>query len=147
MDHGGGPRGVELRRIADLFLRVGKRLRISEAERFAPYGLTPAQGRMLGVLADSREPLRMMNLAAILGVVPRAVTPQVDALEQSGLVRRCTDPNNRRSTFIELTAEGIATRKALLKERQRAAEALFAPLTGNQRTAVLELLEAIVGHR
>ena len=39
----------QLRRMAELFVRVGKRLRVEEARRYAPYGLTPAQGRTLAV--------------------------------------------------------------------------------------------------
>lgn len=133
----------QLRRMAELFIRVGKRLRVEEARRYAPYGLTPAQGRMLGVLADSPEPLRMKDLAAILGVVPRAVTPQVDVLEQAGLVRRRPDPDNRRSTFIDLTEEGSSVRDALIRQREHAAADLFAPLTAGQRAAMLGLLEVI----
>lgn len=134
--------------MAELFLQAGKRLRADEARRYARYGLTPAQGRVLGVLADSPGPLRMKELAAILGVVPRAVTPQVDVLEQAGLVCRRTDPDNRRAIFIDLTGTGATTRKALLEQRELAAALLFAPLTGEQRSAMLDLLEVIAapGH-
>jgi len=131
--------------MAELFVRVGKRLRVEEARRYAPYGLTPAQGRMLGVLADTRQPLRMKDLADILGVVPRAVTPQVDALEQAGLVRRRADPGNRRSTFIVLTEDGASVREALIQQRKLAAADLFAHLTDQQRSAMLSALEAIAG--
>lgn len=129
--------------MAELFVRVGKRLRVEEARRYAPYGLTPAQGRMLGVLADSPQPLRMKDLAAILGVVPRAVTPQVDVLERAGLVRRRSDPDNRRSTFIDLTEDGASVREALVQQRKLAAADLFAPLTARQRTTMLNALETI----
>jgi DNA-binding MarR family transcriptional regulator len=133
----------QLRQMAELFVRVGKRLRAEEARRYAPYGLTPAQGRMLGVLADSPKPLRMKDLAAILGVVPRAVTPQVDVLEGAGLVRRRPDPHNRRSTFIDLTEDGASVREALVQQRKLAATDLFAPLTAQQRTTMLNALETI----
>jgi len=129
--------------MAELFVRVGKRLRVEEARRYAPYGLTPAQGRMLGVLADTPHPLRMKDLAAILGVVPRAVTPQVDVLEQARLVCRRPDPGNRRSTFIVLTQDGASVRDALIQQRKLAAADLFARLTDQQRSAMLSALEAI----
>jgi len=129
--------------MAELFLQIGKRLRVAEAHRFAPYGLTPAQGRVLCELADSPRQLCMGDLAAILGVVPRAVTPQIDVLEEAGLVRRRTDPHNRRSILLDLTDEGATIRQALLKQRRLAAEELFAPLANQQRTAMLALMEAI----
>lgn len=129
--------------MADLFVGIGKRLRVEEVQRYAPHGLTPAQGRMLGALADSTRALRMKDLAAILGVVPRAVTPQVDVLERAGLVHRRPDPDNRRSTFIDLTERGASIREALIHQRNLAAADLFAPLTPQQRAAMLDALETI----
>src|ERR1700722_9639206 len=101
------------------------------------------QSRMLGVLADSARQLCMGYVASILGVVPRAVTPQVDALEQAGLVRRRTDPDNRRAILLDLTDEGAEVRRALVEQRRAAAAELFAPLTPRQRDAMLNALEAI----
>jgi DNA-binding MarR family transcriptional regulator len=130
--------------LGEHFLRVGKMMRAAEAARFAPHGLTPAQGRVLGVLADSTEQLCMGDLAIILGVVPRAITPQIDALEDAGFVRRHTDPRNRRSTLVALTAGGAAVHKRLRDERVRAAEQVFAALTPAQRLTLLELLKMVV---
>ena len=61
----------------------------------------------LGDLADGAGGEERV-LAAILGVVPRAITPQIDVLEQAGLVRRRTDPHNRRSILLELSDEGTS---------------------------------------
>ncbi len=129
-------------RLGELFLRVGKLLRVAEARRFAAHGLTPAQGRVLGVLADATRQLCMGDVAEILGVVPRAVTPQIDALEQARLVHRRTDPGNRRSTLLDLTAEGAAVRRRLLQERVQAVDEVFAELTSQQRHSLIDLLAA-----
>jgi DNA-binding MarR family transcriptional regulator len=134
-------------RLGEIFLRVGKLLRAVEAQRFAPYGLTPAQGRVLGVLADSSEQMCMGELAIALGVVPRAITPQIDVLEQAGLVRRRTDPYNRRSILLDLTAHGNAVREQLRNERALAVETIFAGLTTTQRHTLLELLERVAPDR
>jgi len=85
----------------------------------------------------------MKDLASILGVVPRAITPQVDVLEGAGLVRRRTDPDNRRAILVDLTDYGTAVREALLEQRRLAAKDLFASLTDQQRAVMLELLEAL----
>lgn len=129
--------------LGEHLLRVGKLIRSAEAERFAPYGLTPAQGRVLGVLADCSRQLCMGDLAVILGVVPRAITPQIDALEGTGLVLRRTDPGNRRSTLLTLTEEGAAMHRRLQEERARAAEQVFAALTPEQRLTLLDLLTTV----
>jgi DNA-binding MarR family transcriptional regulator len=129
--------------LGEQFLRVGKLMRAAEAARFAPHGLTPAQGRVLGVLADATKQLCMGDLAITLGVVPRAITPQIDALEEAGFVRRHTDPHNRRSILVTLTAEGSAVHKRLRDERIGAAEQVFAALTPAQRLTLLELLKMV----
>jgi DNA-binding MarR family transcriptional regulator len=118
-------------------------LRTAEARRFTPHGLTPAQGRVLGVLADATKQLYMGDLALILGVVPRAVTPQIDALEEAGLVRRRTDPRNRRAILLDLTDHGRTVHKRLHDERVQAAEEIFAGLTPAQRSSLLALLETV----
>lgn len=126
--------------LAEQFLRVTRRLRRAQSERLAPLGLTPGQARALRVVAGSERPLRMVELAERLGVVPRSVTTVVDALETAGLVRRETDPANRRSILLMLTDAGVAVREQMREARSQAAEDLFAPLSGDQRKQLLDLL-------
>ena len=78
--------------LADLLQRLTRRLRRAQAERLAPFGLTPAQERALRMITRSEEPLRMTELADHLGIVPRSLTTVIDALEEAGLVRREIDP-------------------------------------------------------
>jgi DNA-binding MarR family transcriptional regulator len=129
--------------LAELFLRAARQMRRSQAGRLAPLGLTPAQSRALRVISRDEEPLRMVDLAERLGVVPRSVTTLVDALEAAGLVRREADPSNRRSTLIRLTDSGRSLRVEMQQARRQAAEDLFAPLSEAQRDTLLELLSAL----
>jgi DNA-binding MarR family transcriptional regulator len=55
-------------------------------------------------MADS--PLRVGEIAERMQVVGPHVTRQVQALEHRGLVRRVTDPNDRRASLIEATETG-----------------------------------------
>lgn len=135
----------EAGRLGELFLQIAKELKESDRVRYAPFGLTPAQGQLLGVLARSRRSLHMAELARELGVVPRAVTPQVDVLEAAGLVRRRTDPDNRRATLLDLTPEGAEMRERLFAERIAGAEDRFGVLDPPQRETLLELLEIVAG--
>jgi DNA-binding MarR family transcriptional regulator len=66
--------------LADLLHRLTKRLRRAQAEQLAPLGLTPAQERALRMIAREDEPPRMTELADRLGIVPRSLTPVIDAL-------------------------------------------------------------------
>jgi DNA-binding MarR family transcriptional regulator len=126
--------------LADLLHRLTRRLRRGQARQLAPLGLTPAQERALRVIARSDEPRRMTELAEQLGIVPRSLTTVIDALEEAGLVRREVDSRNRRATLVHLTEKGSAVRDDMREARRRAAEDLFAPLTGADREALARLL-------
>jgi DNA-binding MarR family transcriptional regulator len=129
--------------LADLLHRLTKRLRRAQAERLAPFGLTPAQERALRMITRSEEPPRMTELADHLGIVPRSVTTVVDALEEAGLVRRETDPHNRRAIRLYLTDRGVAVRDEMRDARRRAAEDLFAPLSAEERKQFGDLLSRL----
>jgi DNA-binding MarR family transcriptional regulator len=129
--------------LADLLHGLTKRLRRAQAERLAPLGLTPAQERALRSIARSDEPLRMTELADRLGIVPRSLTTVIDALEETGLVRREIDPSNRRAILLHLTERGAAVRDDMRQARRLAAEALFAPLSEDDRKTLARLLSAL----
>lgn len=126
--------------LADQLLRLTRRLNHAHRENFAPVGVTPAQGRLLRMVAHSAAAPRMADLAERLGVVPRQVTTLVDALEERQLVRRVPDAANRRVTRIELTEGGGAALKRLRQARRSAAEEILAPLSSRQRGELSELL-------
>ncbi|WP_106196577.1 MarR family winged helix-turn-helix transcriptional regulator [Umezawaea tangerina] len=130
--------------LGELFLRQARRIRRAYGERLAPLGFTLAQSRALEVIARyGGTPPRMVDLADRLHVVPRAVTPLVDALEEADLVRRRVDPANRRSVLLELTEQGTRTRELFREARAEAAASLFAPLSEDQQAQLRELLEKI----
>jgi DNA-binding MarR family transcriptional regulator len=129
--------------LADLFLRAARRMRRNQTERLAPLGLTPAQARALRVIVGGGAPLRMVDLADRLEVVPRSVTTLVDALESAGLVTRTPDPANRRSLLVLPTEKGRAARAHMAVARRDAVAELLAPLSAEQRETLRELLTII----
>jgi DNA-binding MarR family transcriptional regulator len=129
--------------LADLIFRQMRRLRRAQADRLAPFGLTPAQERALRVITRSEEPPRMTDLADRLGIVPRSLTTVIDALEEAGLVRREIDPHNRRAIRLHLTDRGLSVRDDMREARRRAAEDLFAPLSPEDRAALGQLLSLL----
>ncbi|WP_320669295.1 MarR family winged helix-turn-helix transcriptional regulator [Patulibacter defluvii] len=127
----------------ELIARVARWVHGSTRERLAPLGVTPAAARALGVLMRSDEPLRMVELAERLRIVPRSVTTLVDGLEQDGLVERRPDPQDRRSTRVHLTEAGQARRDALRRARYEAADELVAVLSDDDREQLHRLLAII----
>ncbi|MEU5435337.1 MarR family transcriptional regulator [Streptomyces sp. NPDC020719] len=130
--------------LAEQLLRLTRRLHRIQKQHLEPVGITPAQSRLLRMVAHHEAPPRMADLAARLEVVPRAVTSLVDGLEESGNVRRVPDPSNRRVVRIELTDTGRQTLRALRGARRGAAEEILAPLTADQREVLGGLLSALV---
>ncbi len=132
--------------LAEQLLRLTRRLHRIQKRHLEPVGITPAQSRLLRVVAHYGDtPPRMADLAARLEVVPRAVTSLVDGLEAAGRVRRVPDPASRRVIRIELTDEGRATLRELRSARRAAAEDILAPLTVEQREVLGGLLTALAG--
>jgi DNA-binding MarR family transcriptional regulator len=73
----------------------------------SPGGLTPSQWSAL-VAVEGNQPLRIGDLADREGVSAPTATRLVASLEQSGLLSRTTDPADRRTAYVALTAEGTA---------------------------------------
>ncbi|MDP9841051.1 MarR family winged helix-turn-helix transcriptional regulator [Streptosporangium lutulentum] len=129
--------------LAELVHGVGHRLRRGYGEQLGPLGMSPGQARALRVIVGSESPLKMVQLAERLKIVPRSVTSVVDALEEAGLVRREIDPASRRSTLLVATSEGRARYERVREARRRAAGELFSVLTPEQQDQLKELLSVV----
>src|SRR5258708_31315816 len=71
----------------------------AEAQRF---GITRAQLIIL-VRLDDKPDISQNELAAIAEVSPMTIARLIDRLEESGLVKRCPDPEDRRIWRLRLT--------------------------------------------
>ena len=105
--------------------------------RFAPY--SHPEKLLLGYLA---EPMRMGEVAEILGCLPSSVTAIVDRLEAAGLARREADPDDRRAKRLVLTEQGLAIRTNMMT----ASAEVFSAVTGLDEQGTDALL-ALLRHR
>jgi DNA-binding MarR family transcriptional regulator len=129
--------------LAELLAYSARRLRQGSTAQLSPLGLTNAQARVLRIVASSGCPLRMADIAARLDVVPRSVTTMVDGVEAAGLIVRATDPDDRRSVLVSLTARGHALLERLEAARRATAEEVFGCLTARERSDLARLLGAL----
>jgi DNA-binding MarR family transcriptional regulator len=88
-----------------------------------------AQALSLLVLADQEEPLAATRLVERLGLGRTAMTSVVDRLARRGWVTRRPSIADRRMMEVQLTAEGRTLAAALRPALERAAVAVFTPLT------------------
>ncbi|MDR6865851.1 DNA-binding MarR family transcriptional regulator [Microbacterium resistens] len=90
---------------------------------------TPAaQWRALSLLA-SDGPLRIGELARASRTTQPGMTRLIGQLEQEGLVRRSSDPEDSRATVVSVTDDGRAAILAWRHELQQALEPRFADLS------------------
>lgn len=132
-------------RLADLLTRISWRLRRSEKKELVPFGLTFAQARVMRIVGQAEEPMRIGDLATRLEIVPRSATTMVDGLEKAELVERKADRRDRRSVLLALTPQGHGLLERLAKARRASAHALFSRLTPEDQLALLELLQTLAG--
>lgn len=71
-------------------------------------GLTPGQFSVMSVLAKGTD-ISCKALGQQAGITKGTLTGIVDRLEQKGLARRSTSPQDRRSSVVNLTDEGRVT--------------------------------------
>jgi DNA-binding MarR family transcriptional regulator len=85
-----------------------QQLYISDIERrLRPFGLTFARFEVLRLLAfTKRGELPVGKIGERLQVHPASVTNAVQRLEDAGLVRRSTHPDDRRSVLAHITDSG-----------------------------------------
>ena len=130
--------------LSDSFRAVSRRLRIQTQKALAPWEVTPAQARALGVLARHGA-VRLGTLSEHLHIAPRSATEVVDALETRGLVERHPDPADRRATLVAPTPRGEEVAAAIRSARAAEAEEFFARLTPADRAALTRILDALLG--
>ena len=106
-------------------------------------GLTPL---LFGVLvAVLEEPGRgQKQVADRMGVDAVNFGQMIDELEGKGLVERKIDPNDRRARELYVTERGAAVRRRLSPGLLAAQGRLLAPLSPDERTALLDMLVRVI---
>ena len=128
--------------LMDQFRAVAHAVHNRTNARMSAAGLSLARFRVLSALQSAGR-IRMNELSAALGVVPRTVTTMVDALEKERLVARLPDPADRRATLLEITQEGLSQLSRFRAMHNSAAAELFEVLTATERLQLARLLRRL----
>jgi MarR family 2-MHQ and catechol resistance regulon transcriptional repressor len=72
-----------------------------------------------------------------------SITTAIDRLQEKGLVRRQACPDDRRVTFVTLTATGRALIRRVFKVHADRLETLFEPLSESERSTLAKLLKKL----
>jgi DNA-binding MarR family transcriptional regulator len=123
--------------------RTYDRLRALEDELFGKYDLTAQQYNALRLLR-AEHPGGMRTLALASRLVSRSpdITRLVDKLVQRSLVRRQSDPDNRRVVLVLITDEGLQLLRELAAPLRECHRQQLGHMTAEQQRQLVELLRA-----
>jgi DNA-binding MarR family transcriptional regulator len=128
-------------RLRRAITRINRKLRHS-----ALGGVTPAQASMLASIEKLESP-SLGDLAVAEQIQPPSVTRLVKDMMKAGLISSASDPLDRRSTRVRLTALG---RRDLIAIRQRKTEFLerkllaLSPVDQRQAEKLVSFLEVLL---
>jgi len=126
----------DLLELFGLFSRkVRGRFRVS----LEPLGVAPSNARALAIIVHHPF-IRMSDLAEALHVSPRSATAMVDALVDSGDVRRCENPDDRRTVCLEPTDKGRDLHDKVTDLRSQMSRDIFADLSVQRQAELREIL-------
>jgi DNA-binding MarR family transcriptional regulator len=104
--------------------------------------MEPREFALLRAIAPD-EGISQQALAERVGIQPSRVVTMVDALEQSGLIERHANPDDRRARELYMTDKGRIALKNAFKLASELERRLCARLSQSEREQLLEMLHGI----
>ena len=129
-------------RIPFLLSQLGAYLADEFHRRLAPLGVEPRIYAVLLALAE-KDGQSQRELSERLGIHRNAMVTAVDLLESRGLVDRRRHPTDRRAFAVTLTAAARDLLPALDEQGRALEDTLTAPLSADERAALLGQLQRI----
>jgi DNA-binding MarR family transcriptional regulator len=128
----------------EVVARISRAARVLERHTqafFTDHGLQPWEYDMLAALRRAGSPYELSagTLKTAMLVTPGAMTNRIDRMAARDLVATRTDPADRRSTLVRLTARGQALIDAIVADHSANLHRLLAglPATDQQQLATL----------
>lgn len=123
--------------------RLSKHLDRSILKTVSPFGLNLGEFDVLATLRRSGK-LSPTDLFNALMISSGTITHRIDRLEQSELVKRIPDPNDRRGTLITLTEKGLSLIERAVEAHVANARELLSDLDESERETLVFLLRKLV---
>jgi DNA-binding MarR family transcriptional regulator len=116
------------------------------AAAFAPLGLTDGDYGLLATLRRAGAPHRLTptELARNRMMTSGGMTAAIDRLERRGLVARLPNPDDRRGSFVELTADGLRSVDAAMAVHAETEQRLVGALRAAERRELEQLLRTLL---
>jgi len=117
-----------------------------ELERFvgANFDMPVAAATVLAVLDGATEPLTPSEIGDRTLIASATLTATLDLLERREWVRRTPNPDDRRSTLVEITAAGRGNADVLLPSIRRVERSALSTLSAAERVQLVDLLAKVL---
>lgn len=129
-------------RIPFLLSQLGAHVSSDFQRRLAPIGADPRTYAVLVALASS-DGQSQRELSERLGIHRNAMVMVIDGLEQRGLAKRLTHPDDRRAVAVTLTAKARRLLPALDDQGRELEDEIAAPLSAKERATLRGLLQRV----
>jgi DNA-binding MarR family transcriptional regulator len=126
-----------------LMNRIMGRYNASFREELAGLGLTTPKARALAVLSVTEAPL-IGELAVYTVTEQSTLSRALDQLQDDGLIRRATDPDDSRATRITITDAGREVFADLWPHMHAAQDRMFRDIPEAERQAFLATLQKML---
>lgn len=108
------------------------------------FGIPQAAATALAVIDGAEVPLTPSQVSDRVLIASATMTATLDLLERHGWIRRVANPDDRRSTLIEITTDGRAAADQLLPGIRMLEKSILSALTPGERDHLLDLLAKIL---
>ena len=117
----------------------------AETERLKSFNLDRGEFDVIVTLFREGPPFKMNPTVIFksLMISSGGLTARLDRLEKMGLIRRDSDPEDRRGILVELTAKGRALTERAVRTYLGVGQDLVAPLTSKERKELASLLRKL----
>lgn len=125
--------------------RIAKHLDRARATAFERSGLSSWEFDVLAVLRRGGAPFRQSPKVLVQQTLVSSgtMTNRIDRMEQRGLVRRLTDPNDGRGVLVEMTQQGQTLVDAAMTRLSDAEEQLLGGVPRAERERLATLLRKL----
>lgn len=133
-------------RVEQLFLSTQAMVRAWKGyfvKVLAPEGISPVQMGLLFYLKTHGK-VNGRNIARDLQLSPSAVTQLIDSLKDRGYIERQTSSDDRRVTFIGLTADGAAKLTIMENKNKQFFMEVTASLADQEIEAMIQAQQKII---
>lgn len=125
--------------------RITKHVDRARTDAFARSGLSSWEFDVLAVLRRSGAPYRQSPKVLVQQTLVSSgtMTNRIDRMEERGLVRRLTDPNDGRGVLVEMTDQGQTLVDAAMTRLSDAEERMLGGMPRSERERLATLLRRL----